>query len=327
MKDSRVFEQKNHNKNVFSINRKRYIWAYTFMMPQIIWFIGLSIYPIIMSYVYAFYDWNGLEELDNFIGLANFKELLQTPEFWNAFQNSLIYAIGFTTVSVTLGLILALILNEPKFKAKGFYRTIFFLPVVTTAAIVGIIMQTMFGTQGTVNQLLIALGIMQKPVSWLLDPILAMILLIVVGSWKNIGITMIYWLTGLQTIPQDIHEAAQIDGAGYWKRLRYITLPLLAPIGFTILLLTLTSSMHVFDLVKTLTNGGPYYSTETLELYIYRYAFASVGGGARTGFASAAGVLLGLFVFLITGLFAAIGWTINRRRKNNLIKINRGIQT
>ncbi|MGP4041113.1 carbohydrate ABC transporter permease [Gracilibacillus sp. D59] len=325
MNDKRIDKYKNSKP--LSMNRKRYIWAYIFMMPQIIWFFGLSMYPIIMSYVYSFYDWNGLEKLENFIGLANYKELLQTPEFWNAFQNSLSYAIGFTTVSVVLGLILALILNEPRFKAKGFYRTLYFLPVVTTAAIVGIIIQTMFGTQGAVNQLLLALGIIEQPISWLLDPILAMILLIVVGSWKNIGVTMIYWLTGLQTVPQDIHEAAQIDGAGYWKRLRYVTLPLLAPIGFTILLLTLTSSMHVFDLVKTLTNGGPYYSTETLELYIYRYAFASVGGGARTGFASAAGVLLGLFVFLITAVFAAIGWGMNRRRRNNLIKWNRGIQT
>src|SRR5690625_5195958 len=178
------------------------------------------------------------------------------------------------------------------------------------------IIQNMFSTQGFVNQLLTTIGIVDKPISWLLTPVLTMSLLIIVGSWKNIGITMIYWLTGLQTIPQDLHEAAKVDGAGYWQRLWHITLPLLIPIGGTIIFLTLVSSMHVFDLVKTLTNGDPYFKTETLELYIYRYAFASVGGGARTGYASAAGVLLGLFVFLITATLGSVGWFVNRRRTN-----------
>jgi ABC-type sugar transport system permease subunit len=299
---------------------RRYTWAYIFMLPQIIVFGVLSLYPIIMSYVYSFFDWKGFGPLSNFVGLANYIELFRTPLFWNAFGNSLVYAAGYTFLSVAGGLILALILNEPKFKAKGFYRTLYFLPVVTTAAIVGIIIQNMFGSLGFVNKMLQAFGMIDQPIAWFFDPLLAMLLLILVGTWKHIGITMIYWLTGLQTISQDLLEAAQLDGAGYWKMMRYITLPLLAPIGLTIVLLTLVSSMHVFDIVKTLTNGDPYYTTETLELYIYRYAFASEAGGvARTGFASAAGVLLGLFVFSISAIFGLLGWLANRR-KNIQIK-------
>lgn len=303
-----LFKQKRS-----SMTRRRYLWAYTFMLPQIIVFICLSIYPIIMSYVYSFFDWDGLGPLNDFVGFTNYKELFKTTAFWNAFGNSVIYALGFTVISVGAGFILALVLNEPAFKGTVFYRTLYFLPVVTTTAIVGIIMHNMFGTQGFVNQLLHTFHLIDKPISWLLSPTLAMLLLIFVGSWKHTGITMIYWLTGLQMIPRDLYEAAQIDGAGYWKTLRYITIPLLVPVGLTILLLTLTSSMHVFDLVKTLTNGDPYYSTETLELYIYRYAFASVGGAARTGFAAAAGVLLGLFTFLIAAILGLVGWIVNRR--------------
>ncbi|WP_235000369.1 carbohydrate ABC transporter permease [Virgibacillus dakarensis] len=298
--------------------KRNYIWAYIFILPQILYFLGASLYPIIMSYVYSFFDWAGVGPLEDFIGFDNYKELLEDPQFWGAFFNTLIYTIGFTFISTSVSLILALVLNEVNLKGKGFYRTIYFLPVVTTTAIVGIIMQNIFGIDGLVNQVLEKVNLISQPVPWLVDPVLAMIVLIVVGSWKSIGITMVYWLTGLQTIPNDLYEAAKIDGAGYWTTLRYITLPLLKPITAVIFFLAIISSMQVFDLVKTLTDGGPFYSTETLELYIYRYAFASELGGSRVGFASAAGVILGIFVFLVSIGFALLGWIA--KRKGNALK-------
>lgn len=304
---------KRKKKKTDRLTKRRYIGAYLFILPQVIVFFGLSLYPIVMSYVYSFFQWNGIGPLNDFVGIGNYIELFQAPQFWADFGHSLEYTIGFTIISVGSGLILALILNDPRFKGKAIYRTAYFLPVVTTSAVIGVVMHDIFNIRGFVNQVLEFFGLTNAPIQFLLVTTMAMWILILVGSWKHVGITMIYWLTGLQTIPQDLYEAARIDGAGYWTTMRYVTLPLLKPVGATILLLTVVSSMQVFDLVKTLTGGDPYHSTETIELYIYRYAFGSATSGSRVGYASAAGVALGLFVFLVSAIFGLIGLINNKR--------------
>ncbi|GIP36135.1 carbohydrate ABC transporter permease [Paenibacillus sp. J2TS4] len=287
--------------------RRKYIWAYVFILPQLLYFLLASLYPIVMSYVYSFYEWDGLGPLEKFVGFANYTELLKDEMFWNSFENALIYGVGTTVISVVVSFLLALILNEPLMKGKAVYRSVYFLPVVTTTAIVGVIMNNIFGIQGFANVLLQQLKLISEPIRFWLEPNLAMFLLIIIGSWKHIGVVMIYWLAGLQMIPNDLYEAARIDGANYGRTLWHITIPLLKPVAATILLLTVGSSLHVFDLVKTLTNGGPYHQTETIELFIYQYAFASDFGGARVGYASAAGVWLGLFVLLVSLFF---GWLV-----------------
>lgn len=287
--------------------RRKYIWAYIFILPQLLYFLLASMYPIIMSYVYSFYEWDGLGPLVNFVGFANYAELLRDDMFWNSFKNALIYGLSATALTIIVSFLLALVLNDPSMKGKSIYRTVYFLPVVTVSSIIGIIMNNIFGIQGFTNQFLQSLGWIDEPIKFWLDPVLAMIMLILVGSWKHIGVVMIYWLAGLQMIPTDLYEAAKMDGAGYWKMLMKITLPLLKPVAATILLLTIGGSLHVFDLVKTLTDGGPYHKTETIELFIYQYAFATQFGGARVGYASAAGVYLGLFVLLISLFFGWLG--------------------
>lgn len=294
--------------------RRKYMWAYIFIAPQFLYFMLASAYPIVMSYVYSFYEWDGLGPLDHFVGFANYTELLDDEMFWNSFYNALIYGVGSTAISVVVAFLLALVLNDTKFKGRSFYRTLYFLPVVTTTAIIGIIMNNIFGIQGYANQLMQSIGLIEEPIRFWLEPVLAMVMLILVGSWKHIGIVMIYWLAGLQMIPGDIYESARMDGAGYWRSLWHITLPLLKPVAATILLLTVGSSLHVFDLVKTLTNGGPYHHTETIELFIYQYAFASDFGGARVGYASAAGVWLGMFVLVVS---LVLGWLVMKTGNDN----------
>lgn len=296
-------------------HRRKYIWAYLFILPQFLYFLGSSLYPIIMSYVYSFYEWDGLQALTQFIGLANYAELLKDNMFWNAMKNTTIYGIGSSAITVVVALLLALVLNDRLLVGRNFYRTLYFLPVVTTSAIIGIIMNNIFGLQGFVNELLLQTGLASEPVRFWLEPSLAMLLLIVIGSWKQIGVVMIYWLAGLQTIPNDLYEAARIDGANSREILLHITMPLLKPVSATILLLTVGGSLHVFDLVTTLTGGGPYHKTETLELFIYQYAFSSSMGGARVGYASAAGVLLGLFTLIISLIFGWMAWSSGDSRK------------
>ncbi|GGE27285.1 sugar ABC transporter permease [Pullulanibacillus camelliae] len=303
--------------NTSKRRHRRYYWAYLFITPQFILFVGLTIFPIVMSYVYSFYQWSGIGPLENFIKWENYKELFHDTKFWHDFLHSLEYMVGQTVIVMPLALIMAILFNESKIKGKTFYRTLYFLPVVTSTAIIGIVMANIFGNKDAlVNNLLQTFHIIKHPIHWLDNPTLAMTVMIIVGSWKFFGIVMIYWLAGLQSISADIYEAAKIDGANFFSTLWYITLPILKPISAVILLLTVVNGLHVFDLVKTLTDGGPYFSTETIDLFIYNYAFAS-DGIPRMGYASSAGILFGIFVFLLS---IGIGWLIKKAGQDEKVK-------
>ncbi|WP_051556686.1 carbohydrate ABC transporter permease [Alkalihalobacterium bogoriense] len=320
--------QKKEKLSRNRLKRNKAIWAYIFLAPQIIVFFIFSAYPIVMSYVYSFYDWSGIGPLNHFVGLGNYVQLLQSGRFWNSLLVSIYYIVGTTVLGVGVALILAIILNDAKLKGRGIYRVIYFLPVVTTTAIVGIIMSNLFGVRGLVNQVLMQFNIITTPITWLTEASLAMMILIVVGSWKGLGINMVYWLAGLQSIPHDLYESAQLDGAGFWKTLRHVTLPLLKPMLMVIVLLSLVSGINAFDLVKTLTDGGPNFATETLDLFIYNYAFSSQLGGTSTrmGYASAAGVLLGLFTFIISTAFGAAAFGKNLMKQKVKVDPKGGVK-
>lgn len=279
---------------------KKYMWAYIFILPQLVFFLVFTIYPILMSYVYSLYDWPGFGPMNKFVFLGNFQRLLADSSFWNAFRNNMIYIALQTVIVLPISLIAAIVLNFNFLKGRTVYRTVYFLPVVTTTAIIGVVMKFIFGNdQALANNLLMAIGMIDQPINWLAKPVTAMAVLIGVGIWKMFGFTMVFWLAGLQSLPADAYEAAEIDGAGFWKAFRYITLPLLVPIGAVILLLTVVNGMHVFDLVMTLTGGGPFFGTDMVDLYIYRYAFGNTGM-PQMGYASAAGTLFGISIFIIT---------------------------
>lgn len=276
------------------------MWAYLFVLPQFVFFIAFTIYPIVMSYVYSLFNWSGIGPLKRFVGWDNYVRVLQDERFWNAFQNTFIYVAGTTVILLPTTLLMAVVLNRGLQKGKVLYRVIYFLPVITTTAIVGLIMRSIFGNKNALfNELLMAIGLLDAPYPWLTRASSAMVIVILVGAWKFFGMMMVYWLAGLQSLPSDVYEAASIDGCGPVQSFRYITVPLLLPIGAVILLLSVVSGLHVFDLVKTLTEGGPYYGTDVMDLYIYRYAFDS-GGPPAFGFASAAGIVFGLSILAIT---------------------------
>lgn len=282
------------------------IWAYAFLLPLLLYFTVFTIYPIVMSYVYSTFDWNGLGPLENFVFLNNYKQVLADDAFWNAFTNNLIFIFFKTIILVPLALVTAIILNLAYLKGKTFFRTVYFLPVVTTASVIGVVMKFIFGNDNAlVNNILIWAGVIHKAIPWLAQANTAFIVLIGISIWKSFGMIMVYWLAGLQSLPEDTFEAAKIDGANAWQTFWYITLPMLAPVGTVIVLLTVVNSMHVFDLAKTLTDGGPFFATDMMDLYIYRYAFGNAGF-PQMGYASAAGIVFGLAVFLITLVLSGI---------------------
>ncbi len=297
---------------------KENAWSYLFLAPTVILFFLFTVYPSVASWVISFYNWSGMEPLTDFSGWNNFIEVATDPGFWRAFKNSFIYMLGVVPIQLSLALLGAIILNNPHLRGNTVYRTLLFLPVITTTAIVGIIMAFIFGTyNGVVNELLMAVKVIDKPVNWLGSTATAMGVVILVGIWKTYGYNLIYWLAGLQSIPKELYEAAKVDGANKAQQLWFITMPLLKPIAVVILLLAIVGSLNVFDLVKVMTNGGPSYATDVVATYIYRYAFSTEIGVPRLGFASAAGVFYGVATMLIALIQGFFMQRANRQRQAN----------
>lgn len=274
-------------------------WCWLFMSLAVGFYILFQGYPIICSIQYSLLDWSGMTSNAKFVGLANYKELLQDELFWNAFINSFKYTALIVPLELAVSLFLAYMLNNEKLKGRSLYRTMYFVPVVTTASVIGIIMIFILGVQGPVNHLLTTLNIIKSPVNFLGNAKTALPTLVIISIWKDCGTYMIYWLAGLQGVSKDVYEAASIDGANRWQTFFHIVLPLIAPVGGIIAILCAINSLKVFDIVKTMTEGGPFYATDVIATYVYRNAFSSEIGMPRLGYASAAALLFGFTVIVI----------------------------
>ncbi len=273
-------------------------WIYLFLAPTLVLYALFTLWPIIASYYYSLLDWNGFDQSGTFIGLANYVEVVQDPLFWNAFKNTFLFVFVTVPIRVGLALIAAIILNNPRLPFANIFRTTLFLPVVTTTAIVGVVMIFVFDpSSGPVNLALLDLGIIHHTVNFLGQADSALWVAMSIHIWKWFGITLIYWLAALQTVAEELYEAARIDGANARQTFWYVTVPLLIPFLVIIVLITAIDTLRVFDLILTLTNGGPDFATEVVEVYIYRWAFAA--SIPRLGYASAAAVIFGLATMLL----------------------------
>lgn len=279
--------------------RRLEVWIWLFLLPTIGLYGVYTLYPIGASYWYSLLDWNGFESAKTFVGLQNYRDVLDDPLFINSLKVTTIFTVVTVPVRVGLSLLVAILLNNRLMPWKKLFRTALFLPVVTTTAIIGVVMQFVFDpASGPINLVLVKLGIVDEGINFLGSSSTALWTVMAVHVWKWFGVTLIYWLAALQTIPGDVHEAARIDGASATQTLRHITLPLLKPFLVIITLLTLVDTLQVFDLVLTMTEGGPQNATEVLEVFIYRWAFAP-SNIPRLGFASAAAVIFGLLCAVV----------------------------
>ncbi|WP_100405527.1 carbohydrate ABC transporter permease [Bacillus solitudinis] len=269
-------------------------YPYYFLAPALIVFLIFSIFPTLTGFYYSFTDWNIYAHDIRFTGLENYKQMLEDKRVITAFKNTIIFAVAVTILQNVFGLILALMLNEALY-ARNLLRTIFFMPYVIAPIIIGHIFSALYHPDnGMINEILRAVGLGSFAMDWLNNPNIALFSIIATDVWRVTGFAMIIYLAGLQFIPKDLLESANIDGANYWERFKNIIFPLLAP-SFTInILLSLISSMKVFEIVIVLTEGGPGYRTEVFNTYIMRM-FSS----GELGYSTA--VNLVLFV-LITGI-------------------------
>jgi raffinose/stachyose/melibiose transport system permease protein len=280
-------------------------WCYLFMVPSVLLLLLFSVYPLFASWYYSLFEWNGIGAPHSFIGLQNFVELVHDSYFWGDLGRTAWFAGVTTPAEMVVSLLVAIVLNDRALRLGPIFRTLFFIPVVTTTAVISIIMSFVFAAfQGPVNRVLLDLHLTSRSIDFLGNPHSVMWIAMLIFVWKWMGQPMIYWLAGLQTIPLELYEAAKVDGARFWAQTVHVTVPLLAPFAVIIGLITAVGNLQVFAFLQALTGGGPLFSSETIELFIFRTAFGTVSNGSasgnqRFGYASAAGILFGLCVMLV----------------------------
>ena len=263
--------------------------GYIFVGPALVILAGFLLYPIGYSLWLSLHEWDGYAtRWGSFVGFENYRSLASDEVFWRATLNSVIFVIGRTPLEVGLGFLLALLLNR-KLAARSLLRTLFFVPVVMSLIVVTIIFQRVYEPNtGLLNTFLQAIGLSAWAHPWLGDPATALPAVIAVSVWKNVGFSLVILLAGLQGLPQDVLEAARVDGANAWQLTLRVITPLMRPILALTALLSIIGGLKVFDLVFIMTRGGPTYSTEVLATMLYREAFEL----NRMGVASAIAVIL-----------------------------------
>lgn len=272
--------------------------GYVFILPALIGTLIFIIIPIFCSFGLSFAKWDLLNPIE-FVGLDNYKAIFTEPVLIKILINTFVYAIATTFFGVLIPLILAYILNC-KIRGSEFFKTAYFLPFITPMIVIGIIWEWIFDPNiGILNQLL------HVHINWLYDTNFAMPALIIVSVWKLIGYNMIIFLSGLSTMNNDLLEASKIDGANEFETFKYISIPLLSPTIFFVVIITAISSFQVFDLIYVMTQGGPLDSTNVLVYSIYKNAFEYF----NVGKASALAYVLFAIILVLT-LFQ---WKIRKK--------------
>ena len=267
--------------------------AYLFLAPTVAGLGILHIIPVIRSAYFSFTDFNGVTPPD-WIGFDNYNALAANPLFWRVLRNTVYYTVGFVPLTILLALALALLVNQA-IRGVTFFRALYFMPVVTSVVAISLVWAWLYQPQfGLIN---FGLGLIGIPgPGWLSSMEWSMPALFIMGAWRSAGFNFVIFLAGLKGISQDYYEAAKVDGAGWWTRFFYITLPMLSPTMFFVLVVTIIGSFQVFEQTYVLTQGGPAYSTLTLSYWIYQNAFEWFNMGK----ASALAYALFLIVMVVT---------------------------
>ncbi|MDL4843163.1 carbohydrate ABC transporter permease [Aquibacillus rhizosphaerae] len=280
------------------IERNENIAGALFVSPMLLGVSVIVLFPIIATFILSFADWKFVQGLDQlqWVGFQNFKELLGDDIFVKSLINNGIFIL---TVPLTMAfsIFLAIIIDKHVYM-KDYFKVAFFMPYISNVVAIAIVWQVLFHpSAGPINQVLMSIGI-DNPPTWIADPNFALISVMLIHIWISIGFNLIIYIAGLQSIPKELYEAAEMDGANAWYKFRNITLPLISPTSFFLLVTGIIATFKVFDLIAVLTAGGPLHSTSMLVWHLYETAFINL----EIGYASAIAVILFLFVFLITAL-------------------------
>ncbi|MGB8450713.1 MAG: sugar ABC transporter permease [Anaerocolumna sp.] len=274
------------------MNEKK-IGLHTFMaIPAFALFLIFFLYPLFKGIGMSLTDWDGISKA-SFIGLDNFKEFFQDTRAMNDIKTTVLFALGSAPLLNIAGLIYALLMDS-KIKGKGVARMIIYLPAIISPLIMGYIWYLLLQPgRGFVFHVLDNMGKGAWFGNWMGSYTTSMLVLVLVNVWQYAGMTMVIYLAGLQAIPGDLYEAAKMDGASSTNRFRFITLPLLIPSIRINVVTNIIGSLSVFDIVMSLTGGGPGYSTETLSIYIMRMCY-----GSKTGYSTAVAIIMFLIILV-----------------------------
>jgi len=276
---------------------KAFLFTLPALIPLIIfWFIPLG-YVIYLSMT----EWDFMNPVKVFVGLENYRNLFSNPQFYDALRITLLFCVGSVIPIIIIGLLLALLFQQ-RAKGNALIQTLLFSPWVTPTVAVSIVWTWIYEPQvGLANLLLSWVG--QDPIRWLENPSWALIAVLIVTIWKAAGWSMIFYMVAIRNVPPDLLQAAELDGAGYWNRLRYVTLPLISPTTFFLIIVQMIQAIQAYDQINVLTQGGPAGSTRTLLYLYYQSAFTSYRIGEASSIAIT--IIVGCLILSATSFFVA----------------------
>lgn len=279
------------------ITPKEKTFNLVFILPALILFLIFNFYPLIRTFQLSFFQWNGIDKEMIFVGFAQYKDILfNNPAFWKSMLNAGYITLLALTLQNGLALLLALLVNR-QIRGENIYRVIFFLPPVLSGIVVGLIWKFVYdGNFGILNHWLIALGFDNfKDFAWLSETKTALSSVAVVHMWRGFGYGFIILLAGLQTIPNELYEAAEVDGADKWQQFKHITFPCMIPVFTVVTILTILGTMQIFDLIYSMTRGGPAGYTHVPITKIYEYM-----SNGEFGYSTAMAVLFGIVLLIVS---------------------------
>ena len=276
-----------------SKNARNNLTGWAMVAPATIIFGIFTFFAMGYALFISLHSWNMLRPMV-WVGLDNYTRAFNSPEFWNSLKVTVLYALYTVIPSVTISLLIAILLNKA-LRGVGFYRVAIYLPVITSMAAAAIVWRYIYDPDlGLANYLLSLVGV--GPKKWLYDPKTALMAVSIVGVWKRLGYNTVLYLAGLQGIPGYYYEAAELDGANEWSKIWNITLPLLSPTTFFVVIMQIIASFKVFVSVNIMTNGGPLRSTDVISHHIYEHSFRYF----RMGYGSAIAYILFMIIFVLT---------------------------
>lgn len=274
---------------------KNFLTGWSMVIVASVMVLIFSYIPMIQAFILSLQTGKGANL--QFSGFANYARMMKDDTFWTTIGNTLFYAVIQIPVMLLLAVLIAVLLNDPKLKGRGIYRTCIFLPCVTSLVSYSILFKNLFAVDGIVNQALMNLHIIDKAIPFVLDKNWAKVVIIIALIWRHTGYYMIFFLSALQNIDKSVYEAAKMDGCSFFQSFFRITLPLLKPIVFLTSIMALTSTLQLFDEVVNLTNGGPGNATRTISQYIYDLSFNFV---PSYGYSAAVSYVVLLLIIVLT---------------------------
>lgn len=268
-----------------------------FYIPALLLILFFVLWPLIEAFRISFTQWNGYSQDYKYIGLKNYLKLFKDSNFLIAFRNTIIYGFGSTLLQNLLGLAYAVFLNS-RFKGHSVVRTFIYMPVMISSLIMGYIIYFFVQyNRGIFNEMIGIFGM--APIDWMASGTRGVIIITLMNSWQYVGIAMVIYMAGLQNIPQMYLEAAEIDGASPWQRFRHITFPLLLPSISSAVVLNLIGGLKLYDVIISLSGGGPGFSTHSLASYVSNQYFKA----QNAGYSAAVGIFTFLFIMVVSNIF------------------------